>query len=78
MGSTPTPGTIDSLLKKACGFPSAALAGFALSEGKGSGYTTPTPDKIAASSLRHDLTLLTNNRSHFEGIEGLRIESTSG
>jgi tRNA(fMet)-specific endonuclease VapC len=30
---------------------------------------------IAASSLRHDLTLLTNNRRHFEHIEGLRIES---
>ena len=30
---------------------------------------------IAASSLRHDLTLLTNNRRHFENIEGLRIES---
>jgi predicted nucleic acid-binding protein len=25
--------------------------------------------------LRHDLTLLTNNRRHFENIEGLRIES---
>ena len=32
---------------------------------------------IAASSLRHDLTLLTNNRKHFENIEGLRIESLS-
>ncbi len=30
---------------------------------------------IAASALRHDLTLLTNNRKHFESIEGLRIES---
>jgi len=30
---------------------------------------------IAASSLRHNLTLLTNNRRHFEHIEGLRIES---
>jgi tRNA(fMet)-specific endonuclease VapC len=31
---------------------------------------------VAASALRHDLTLLTNNRRHFERIEGLRIEST--
>ncbi|MGA3324353.1 MAG: type II toxin-antitoxin system VapC family toxin [Terriglobia bacterium] len=30
---------------------------------------------VAASALRHDLTLLTNNRRHFERIEGLRIES---
>jgi predicted nucleic acid-binding protein len=31
---------------------------------------------VAASALRHDLTLLTNNRRHFERIEGLRIESS--
>lgn len=31
---------------------------------------------IAATVLRHDLTLLSNNRKHFEQIEGLRIEST--
>jgi len=31
---------------------------------------------VAASALRHDLTLLTNNRRHFGRIEGLRIEST--
>ncbi len=30
---------------------------------------------IAATALQHDLTLLTNNRSHFERIEGLHIES---
>ena len=30
---------------------------------------------IGVSALRHDLTLLTNNRNHFERIEGLRIES---
>ncbi len=30
---------------------------------------------IAATALRHNLTLLTNNRRHFENIEGLRIES---
>lgn len=30
---------------------------------------------IGATALRHDLTLLTNNRRHFEVIEGLRIES---
>lgn len=30
---------------------------------------------IAASSLRHNLILLTNNRRHFENIEGLSIES---
>jgi predicted nucleic acid-binding protein len=30
---------------------------------------------IAASALRHDLTLLTNNRRDFERIEGLTIES---
>ena len=29
---------------------------------------------VAASALRHDLTLLTNNRRHFERVEGLRIE----
>jgi tRNA(fMet)-specific endonuclease VapC len=30
---------------------------------------------IAATALRHNLTLLTNNRKHFEGIAGLGIES---
>ena len=30
---------------------------------------------IAATALRHDLTLLTNNRRHFERIDGLRIET---
>jgi len=30
---------------------------------------------IAATALQYDLTLLTNNRNHFERIEGLRIES---
>jgi tRNA(fMet)-specific endonuclease VapC len=30
---------------------------------------------IAATALQHNLTLLTNNRSHFERIEGLHIES---
>jgi tRNA(fMet)-specific endonuclease VapC len=30
---------------------------------------------IASSALRHNLTLLTNNRRHFENIEGLKIES---
>ncbi len=30
---------------------------------------------IGATALHHDLTLLTNNRRHFERIEGLRIES---
>jgi tRNA(fMet)-specific endonuclease VapC len=30
---------------------------------------------IAATALRHNLTLLTNNRKHFEGIAGLQIES---
>ena len=30
---------------------------------------------IGATALHHNLTLLTNNRSHFERIEGLRIES---
>ena len=30
---------------------------------------------IAATALQCDLTLLTNNRRHFERIEGLRIES---
>ena len=32
---------------------------------------------IAASALRYDLTLLTNNRRHFENVEGLRLESVS-
>jgi tRNA(fMet)-specific endonuclease VapC len=32
---------------------------------------------IAASALRHDLTLLTNNRRHFENIKGFRMESLS-
>ena len=31
---------------------------------------------IAATALEHDLTLLSNNRRHFERIQGLRIEST--
>lgn len=31
---------------------------------------------IAASALRHNLTLLTNNRRHFESVEGLRIGNT--
>jgi len=30
---------------------------------------------IGVTALQHDLTLLTNNRRHFENIEGLRIES---
>jgi tRNA(fMet)-specific endonuclease VapC len=30
---------------------------------------------IAATALRHNLTLLTNNRKHFEGVAGLQIES---
>lgn len=30
---------------------------------------------IGTTALRHNLTLLTNNRRHFERIEGLRIES---
>lgn len=30
---------------------------------------------IAATALRHNLTLFTNNRKHFEGIAGLQIES---
>ena len=30
---------------------------------------------IGATPLRHDLTLLSNNRKHFQQIEGLRIES---
>ena len=30
---------------------------------------------IAATALRHDLTLLTNNRKHFKDIAGLQIES---
>jgi len=33
---------------------------------------------IGASSLRHNLTLLTNNRKHFGNIDGLRIESIAG
>lgn len=32
---------------------------------------------IAATALRHDLTLLTNNRRHFETVEGLPIESAT-
>ena len=30
---------------------------------------------IAATALQYNLVLLTNNRRHFERIEGLRIES---
>jgi predicted nucleic acid-binding protein len=30
---------------------------------------------IGATALQHNLTLLTNNRRHFERIDGLRIES---
>lgn len=30
---------------------------------------------IAATELRHNLTLLTNNRKHFAGITGLQIQS---
>jgi tRNA(fMet)-specific endonuclease VapC len=30
---------------------------------------------IAATALQHNLTLLTNNRRHFERIDGLRMES---
>jgi predicted nucleic acid-binding protein len=30
---------------------------------------------IAATALQYNLTLLSNNRRHFERIEGLRIES---
>ena len=30
---------------------------------------------IGATALRYNLTLLTNNRRHFERLEGLRLES---
>jgi len=30
---------------------------------------------IAATALKHNLKLLTNNRKHFAGIAGLQIES---
>jgi tRNA(fMet)-specific endonuclease VapC len=30
---------------------------------------------IAATTLQYDLTLLSNNRQHFERVEGLRLES---
>jgi len=30
---------------------------------------------IGATALQHHLTLLTNNLKHFEGIEGLAVES---
>ena len=30
---------------------------------------------IGATALQHDLTLMTNNRRHFDRIEGLRLES---
>ncbi len=30
---------------------------------------------IGATALRHDLTLLTNNRRHFDRVEGLMVES---
>lgn len=33
---------------------------------------------IAATALEHNVTLLSNNRRHFEQIEGLRVESISG
>jgi len=33
---------------------------------------------IAATALVHDLTLLTNNRRHFQRIQALRIESIAG
>ena len=39
---------------------------------------TPIPDMdllIGATALRHNLTLLTNNRRHFERLQGLRIIS---
>jgi tRNA(fMet)-specific endonuclease VapC len=32
---------------------------------------------IGATALRYNLTVLTNNRNHFERIEGLRVESLS-
>jgi tRNA(fMet)-specific endonuclease VapC len=32
---------------------------------------------IGATALQHNLTVLTNNRHHFERIEGLRLESLS-
>ena len=40
---------------------------------------TPIQDMdllIGATALRHDLTLLSNNRRHFERLQGLRILST--
>jgi len=30
---------------------------------------------IGANALRHDLTIMTNNRRHFERVAGLRLES---
>lgn len=33
---------------------------------------------IAATALQHNLTLLSNNRRHFEQVEGLHLESVPG
>jgi tRNA(fMet)-specific endonuclease VapC len=42
----------------------------------GGGRTIDANDRwIAACALHHDLTLLTHNRDHFEGIPGLRVIS---
>ena len=51
---------------------------FARERGRLRAAGTPVGDfdiLIGATALRHDLTLLTNNRRHFERLESLRIIS---
>ena len=54
----------------------ADRAGEYIRIGRSKGGALSVPDSIiAATAVSHNLTLVTLNRAHFEGIPGLRIES---
>jgi len=53
----------------------ADRAGDYIRAGRSKGVTLSVPDAIiAATAVSHNVTLVTLNRAHFEGISGLRIE----
>ena len=53
----------------------AARAGDYIRASRGKGVTLSVPDAIiAATAVSHNVTLVTLNQAHFEGISGLHIE----
>ncbi len=53
----------------------ADRAGDYIRESRSKGVTLSVPDAIiAATAVSHNVTLVTLNQAHFEGISGLRIE----